>query len=132
MRRKRVGKAAIVFVALLVIVTAASVTAQGPYPVPRPPAPQQAHPPPPQVPQQPLEYAFRPELTNPEYGECLTLEKNWRDCWNRYYQLWQQTRMANPADPYYQMMIYQAQQLKMQLDIAWQAFSSKCIYFPRR
>jgi outer membrane biosynthesis protein TonB len=27
----------------------------------------------------PSEYAFRPNLTNPEYGQCLNLEKRWQD-----------------------------------------------------
>jgi hypothetical protein len=132
MSGQRFGLTAITCVALVLIVFPMSVSAQAPYPMPGRPAPQPMPPPQPQMPQQPLEYAFRPELTNPEYGECLTLEKNWRDLWNRYYQLFQHTRTANPADPHYQTFIYQAQQLKMQLDIAWQAFSSKCIYFPRR
>ncbi len=132
MGSKRFGAATITFVVLVLIIFPVSVFAQAPYPVPGAPVPPPAVPPQPQVPQQSTEYAFRPELTNPEYGECLTLEKNWRGLWERYHQLYQQTRTTNPADPYYQMMIYQARQLRMQLDIAWQAFSSKCIYFPRR
>lgn len=86
----------------------------------------------PQQPRQPQEYAFRPDLSNPEYGECLQLEKNWKALWERYAQMYQQTRWIYPGNPQYAQTTYYLQQLKMQLDGAWYAFSSRCIYFPRR
>lgn len=89
--------------------------------------------PPRQVPgpqQQPTEYAFRPDLTNPEFGQCLNLEKTWRDLWQRYAQGYQQARMMNPSDPRYAQMTYYLGNLKQQLDAAWQNFSGRCVYFP--
>jgi len=90
--------------------------------------------PPASQPQQPLEYAFRPDLTNPEYGECLRLEKNWQALWQRYAQAYQQFMMMRPNDPQYRQMAAYAQGIKQQLDAAWNAFSGKCVYFspPRR
>src|SRR5271157_2435596 len=41
-------------------------------PAPGPPAQQQ---------QMPGEYAFRADLTNPQYGECLGLERTWQANW---------------------------------------------------
>ncbi len=100
-------------------------------PQPAPGAPVQ----PQQVPQQqdqPLEYAFRPDLTNPEFGMCLNLEKRWKDMWQRYYQLYSQARMTNPNDPQYAQLTYYARMVKSQLDAAWNDFSSRCVYFPNR
>lgn len=77
------------------------------------------------------EYVFRPELTNPEYGECLQLEKNWKSLWTNYAQVYEQTRWMPPNSPQYVQTTYYLQQLKMQLDAAWNTFS-KCIHFPRR
>jgi hypothetical protein len=88
-----------------------------------------------QIPQQQdqhLEYAFRPDLTNPEFGMCLNLEKQWKDMWQRYYQLYSQIRTMNPNDPQYAQVTYYARMLKSQLDAAWNDFSSKCVYFPKR
>lgn len=83
--------------------------------------------------QQPTqEYAFRPELTNPEYGECLQLEKHWKELSNSYAHYYQQARMMHPGNPQYPQMTNFLQQMKMQLDAAWNNFSSRCIYFPRR
>jgi hypothetical protein len=79
-----------------------------------------------------LEYAFRPDLTNPEFGMCLQLEKNWKGLWERYYQLYHQARMMNPNDPQYAQLAYYLNVLKSQLDTAWYEFSSRCVYFPRR
>ncbi len=118
----------------LTLVAAVTVvaSAQAPYPAPqltRPPVqPGQTAP----GPQQPLEYAFRPDLTNPQYGECLGLEKNWKMLWQQYAQAYQQAQMMNPRDPQYAQMSYYLRNLKTQLDTAWQNFSSKCVYFPRR
>jgi len=82
--------------------------------------------------QQPLEYAFRPDLSNPEFGMCLKLEKNWKALWDNYYQLYHQIRMMSPQDPRYGQMTYYANMVKSQLDSAWHDFSSKCVYFPQR
>ena len=86
----------------------------------------------PQQQNQPLEYAFRPDLTNPEYGQCLNLEKQWKALWQRYYQIYSQVRMMNPNDPQYAQVTYYARMVKSQLDAAWNHFSSKCVYFPKR
>ena len=122
-----------VVIALSALVLPLVVCAQAPYPVqpgvpPAAPAPQ-----PTQIPQQqPTEYAFRPDLTNPQYGECLGLEKQWQTLWQNYYQLYYQHRMMNPNDPAYSQLTYHVRTLKQQLDNAWQQFSSQCIYFPTR
>jgi hypothetical protein len=108
---------------------------QAPYSAQRPvapgPAPSQPMPQAPQQ-QQPLEYAFRPDLTNPEYGECLRMEKNWQALWQRYAQAYQQFMMMRPTDPQYRQMAVYAQGIKQQLDAAWNAFSGRCVYFPQR
>jgi hypothetical protein len=118
----------LLFVAAAVLVA----SAQAPYPAPppMPPPPGQPGQPAP-GPQQPLEYAFRPDLTNPQYGECLNLEKNWKMLWQQYAQAYQQARWMNPRDPQYAQMSYYLRNLKTQLDAAWQNFSSRCVYFPR-
>jgi hypothetical protein len=85
-----------------------------------------------QQPQQPLEYAFRPNLSNPEYGECLNLEKSWKNLWQTYYQLYNQTRMMNSSDPQYAQMANYVNHMKMRLDAAWADFSGRCVYFPNR
>ncbi len=112
-------------------------------PQPQYPAPQQQYGPPQQpqyrgpqyAPQQPsgqppLEYAFRPDLTNPQYGECLQLEKNWRALAERYYQLYSQAR-AMQNHPGYAQMTWRLRTLRGQMDAAWQTFSSRCVYFPQ-
>lgn len=87
----------------------------------------------PQAPgQQPLEYAFRPDLTNPEYGECLQLERNWQNLYQKYYQMYSYVRTMSPGDPQYAQTAYYVQHLKSQLDTAWNTFSNRCVYFPRR
>lgn len=80
--------------------------------------------------QPPLEYAFRPDLTNPQYGECLRMEKNWRALWERYYQLYSQA-LAMRNHPGYAQMTWRLQTLRRQLDAAWQTFSSQCVYYPQ-
>jgi len=120
----------------LVLVTLVSYgVAQAPpgYPMTVPPGP--AAPPggPPggQAPRQGgLQYAFRPDLSNPQYGECLNLERNWQHLWHTYNQLYHYAMMMNQRDPNYVQMTYQLRDLKLQLDAAWHAFSSRCIYFP--
>lgn len=123
----------IAIILLLVVAAVAVVSAQGPYPAPPPtPLPPPAQPGQPAPgPQQPLEYAFRPDLTNPQFGECLNLEKNWKMLWQQYAQAYQQARWMNPQDPQYAQMSYYLRNLKNQLDAAWQNFSSRCVYFPR-
>ena len=131
----------VIILAVVLALVPASAWSQAPYP-PQQPYPGQAPmapvgPPlqqqPPAVQQeQPLEYAFRPDLSNPEYGECLRLEKNWRGLWQRYAQIYQQVRYMNPNDPQYRQMASYAQNMKQQLDSAWNDFSGKCIYFPSR
>ncbi len=110
----------------------------GPQPAPQGrPAPQYRHPAPARPPQQSqqggqqrYEYAFRPELTNPEYGQCLGLEKNWKNLWQQYAQGYRQAQMLNPQDPRYAQMSYYLVDLKRRLDAAWYQFSIRCIYFP--
>jgi hypothetical protein len=89
----------------------------------------------PQVPasqrQQPQEYAFRPNLTNQEYGECLGLERNWKNLWQQYAQSYQQAQYMSPSDPRYAQMSNYLLGLRGQLDAAWNAFT-KCIYFRSR
>ncbi len=83
-------------------------------------------------PQMPREYAFRPDLTNPQYGECLGLERNWQGLWQRYAMEYQRAMAMNPRSPEYAEMTRYMQGLKQQLDQAWNIFSSRCIYFPTR
>ncbi|HMK35127.1 MAG TPA: hypothetical protein VK463_08675 [Desulfomonilaceae bacterium] len=121
------------------LVVAPACPAQVPYgqppapmgqPIPgRPPGPQQQSQ---QQFQQPSAYAFRPDLTNPQFGECLNLEKTWKALWQRYAQEYQRFRMMNPRDAQYQQMALYLQGLKRQLDVAWDTFSSRCVYFPRQ
>jgi hypothetical protein len=110
---------------------------QAPYPMQAPQAPEgpppQAGPPgAPQEQQRPLEYAFRPDLTNPEYGECLQLEKSWQALWQSYAQAYQTIMSMSPQHPQYQQMAAYVNNLKSRLDTAWNTFSSKCVYFPPR
>jgi hypothetical protein len=124
-------KTILIFLTFLLAAIPVGITAQGPYPGPPPPAqpmgpPQQG--PAPQ--QQPSEYAFRPNLTNPEFGECLQLEKAWQATWQRYAQEYQRFRWMNPSDPQYAQMTYYLRTLKQQLDATWQNFSGRCVYFP--
>lgn len=86
-----------------------------------------------QPPQQiPSEYAYKPNLSNPEFGECLQLERNWKTLWNSYYQAYYHAQSMRPSDPQYQQMAAYVNNLRYQLDAAWSNFSQKCIYFPRR
>lgn len=130
----------IFFVISMILLSAPSAESQIPHApqIPAPtapgvqyaPGPQQA--PPQAQQQQPLEYAFRPNLTNPEYGECLNLEKSWQAIWSRYYQEYQRMASMNQNDPQYQQMTFYLQTMKRQLDAAWNNFSSRCVYFPQR
>ena len=90
-------------------------------PAPGPPAQRQ---------QMPREYAFRPDLTNPQYGECLELESIWQTRWHRYAYEYQRAMMMNPKDPIYPQMTWYMHGLKQQLDQSWAIFCSKCIYYP--
>lgn len=120
-----------VFWVMLAVIPCTGWT-QAQYPPQAGPPPGAYGPPPAQVPQQPLEYAFRPDLTNPEYGQCLQMEKYWQNLWQQYYQIYQRHRMTNPSDPAYAQLTWQAGNVKQQLDAAWNDFSSRCIYFPSR
>lgn len=128
--------------AILMIGLCVLSPAQGPY-APQAPEPPQAiplgprtapPPPPPQTGQgeKSLEYAFRPELTNDEYGRCLKMEKHWKSLWQRYYDYYRQFAYGNPEDPSYAQAGYHLNQLKQELDGAWNAFSGQCVYFPAR
>jgi hypothetical protein len=126
-------KTTLILLIFLLIAIPAGISAQAPYPAQsRPTQPMQ---PPQQVPgaqqQQPAEYAFRPDLTNPEFGECLNLEKTWQAAWQRYVQEYQRVRWMNSRDPQYAQMTYYLRTLKQQLDAAWQNFSGRCVYFPK-
>jgi hypothetical protein len=129
---RRVNLAAFL-VAAFVLSVASATCAQGPYypPAPgmQPPVPgQQAAP----GPQQPTEYAFRPDLTNPQYGECLGLERNWQELSQRYAMEYQRAAAMNPRSPEYAQMTRYMQGLRQQVDQAWNIFSSKCIYYRTR
>jgi hypothetical protein len=82
--------------------------------------------------QQPMRYAFRPELSNQQYGECLGLERNWKNLWQQYAQGYRQAQSMNTSDPRYVQMTYYLANLRSQVDAAWNAFSGKCIYFRSR
>jgi hypothetical protein len=127
------GTAILVVTALFSIVLLVVDFSCAQYPAPPLQGPPMGAPPPPnQQAQQPIEYAFRPNLSNPEYGECLNLEKRWKNLWQTYYQLYNQTRMMNPSDPQYAQMANYVNHMKRQLDAAWADFSGRCVYFPNR
>ena len=122
---------------MLMALAADAVRSQPPYPAQPPqapmgPGPQGAPPGAPQQMQRPLEYAFRPDLTNPEYGECLQLERSWKALWQSYAQAYQTAVNMSPQHPQYQQMAGYVNSLKARLDVAWNEFSSKCVYFPSR
>lgn len=143
-----------VALATLFMIAPATIYAQAPYPPQAPMAPAQPGPQPQYSPQrqpqmqpqqapqgqqaqppgqsQQGEYAFRPNLTNPEYGECLNLEKNWQGLWRRYAEMYEGARWMSPQDPQYAQTAWYLQHLKSQMDAAWYTFSSRCVYFPQR
>jgi hypothetical protein len=126
------GKSAIIVLSAILLV---SLSAWGQVPFPpqqpmMPPGPPMQQPP--QAVQQPGEYAFRPDLTNPQFGECLNLEKQWKMLYQHYVQEYQRAQMMNPRDPNFGLVTRQMQNLKYQLDNAWNQFSSRCVYFPRQ
>ncbi len=121
----------ILMMSLLSAVCMSLSYAQAPYP-PQVPSPyqqpmQQPTPAGPQAGTRPLEYAFKPDLTNPQYGECLQLEKNWKNLYLQYYRFYEQARMGQAYGDY----TYQINALRSQMDAAWNTFSGKCIYFPK-
>ncbi len=123
-------KTALIFLIFLLSAIPVAVLGQAPFPGQFPPAQPMGPPQQVQGQQQPTEYAFRPDLTNPEFGECLNLEKIWRAAWQRYAQEYQRARMMSPSDPQYPQMSYYLRNLKQQLDTTWQTFSGRCVYFP--
>ena len=104
------------------------------YPQPQPAQPMQPPAPgPPAQQQQALrDYAFRGDLTSPQYGECLEMERIWQANWHRYAAEYRQAMTMNPGDPNYPQMTRYIQGLKQQLDQSWNIFCSKCVYFPTR
>jgi hypothetical protein len=76
-----------------------------------------------------VQYAFRPDLSNPEYGQCLQMEKQWKALYQRYYQEYERIRLYG-----YQQGDSGAylQSLRQQMDAAWNNFSSRCVYFPKQ
>ena len=104
------------------------------YPQPQPPQTMQPLTPGPPGQQGPTtgEYAFRGDLTNPQYGECLQLERIWQGNWYRYAAEYQRAVMMNPKDPNFPEMTRYIQGLKQQLDQSWNIFCGKCVYFPSR
>ncbi len=101
------------------------------YPQPAPGQPVQPTAPPSALQQpMPAEYAFRGDLTNDQYGECLGLERTWQANWHRYAYEYQRAMMVSNKDPIYPQITWYVQGIKQQLDQSWNAFSSKCIYFP--
>jgi hypothetical protein len=133
---------AIAFTAIVIVGVSVLTFAQWPNAPQAPEPPQVAPPgsrqapPPPQSggvrQERPLEYAFRPELTNEEYGRCLKMEKHWKGLWQRYYDYYRQFAYASSQDPSYAQASYHLNQLKQELDAAWNAFSGQCVYFPAR
>ncbi|MEJ2717608.1 MAG: hypothetical protein P8182_10780 [Deltaproteobacteria bacterium] len=128
-----------VLILLIIVIMPATLWSQGPYtpqgryPPQGPPPPGAQAPPPARMPQQqPLEYAFRPDLTNPQFGQCLQLESQWKALYQQYYQQYQRARSINPRDPAYARYTYYLRDLKRQLDAAWNNFSGRCVYFPAR
>ncbi len=77
-------------------------------------------------------YAFKPDLTNAQYGRCLSMERHWKNLWQQYNEGYNNARQMYPADPRLTELSYHLANLKQQLDAAWQQFSSECIYFPQR
>ncbi len=137
-----VRKTTIVLLVSIVSILPIAAEAQQPYPgqMPAPhgppPAPGQ-----PQAPsrqqmpgqqQMPAEYAFRPDLTNPEYGRCLNLEKHWKNMWQMYAHQYQVFRSMGPRDPRAVRLSYFLRDLRGKLDAAWENFSRACVYFPRQ
>jgi hypothetical protein len=60
------------------------------------------------------------------------MEKNWHALYQQYYQYYQGFQRMARNDPKTMEMSYFLNSLKSQLDAAWQNFSSRCIYFPKR
>lgn len=79
-----------------------------------------------------LEYAFRPNLTNPEYGQCLKMEQHFQGLYNQYTQLYNQYTVTPTSHPNYAQLANHLNQLRVQLENAWQTFAAQCIYFPSR
>ncbi len=104
---------------------------QGGQPQVQPPSTAQA---PPQQQGAGLAYAFRPDLTNAQYGRCLGLEKQWKTLWHQYNEAYQNAVQMYPGDPRWNQVTQYMANLKQQLDAAWHQFSSQCIYFrePKR
>ena len=102
------------------------------YPQTVPAQPMQQPAPGPPAQQQLPEYAFRGDLSNQQYGECLGLERTWQANWYRYATEYQRAMMVSTKDPIYPQMTWYIQGLKQQLDQSWNNFSSKCVYFPTR
>ncbi|MEW6349798.1 MAG: hypothetical protein AB1646_12100 [Thermodesulfobacteriota bacterium] len=104
---------------------------QGVQPQAQPPLPPQAPPP-----QQGagFAYTFRPDLTNPQFGQCLGLEKQWKGLWQQYYEAYQNATQMYPGDPRWAQVTHYLANLKQQLDAAWHQFSSQCVQFrePKR
>jgi len=124
-------KASLILVAIMFAAAPFDLLAQAPFPGQPPPAQPMGPPQPVPAPQQqPAQYAFRPDLTNPEFGECLNLEKVWQAAWQHYAQEYQRARMMNPRDPQYMQMTFYLRNLKQQLDATWKTFSGRCVYFP--
>ena len=130
---KRRGFVCCGLLCLFLAVVSSDGWAQAQYPPQTGPPPGGPPPPMRQAPQdRPAEYAFRPDLTNPQYGKCLQMEKQWQQLWQQYYQQYYQHRNMNPADPSYAQLTWHLQNLRQQLDAAWSQFSSQCIYFRTR
>ena len=134
---KWISCVAAIVLALIVPNLPVPAAAQNPY-VPQGPV----SPPPGTMPQQmpqpqsqgqgPLLYDFRPGMSNPQYGRCLWLEKNWKTLWQRYEAGYRQAQSVNPQDPRYAEIARDLANLKQQLDAAWQTLTDECIYFPDR
>ncbi len=75
-------------------------------------------------------YAYRPDLTNPQYGQCLKMEEQYWKMWEEYNQLYQTANTMYPGDPRYARITRYLQGLSQRMNQAWSAFSSRCIYFP--
>jgi hypothetical protein len=81
--------------------------------------------------QMPLQYSFRPNLSNPEYGECLGLEKRWKELHTQYATEYERARYVRPGSTNFNNYMIYIQNLRYEAEKAWMNFSSRCVYFPR-
>ncbi len=77
-----------------------------------------------------LRYAFRPDLNNYQYGQCLTMERQYMEMWHQYREAYMKITMMGQRHPMYGALTQQIQAMKQQMDTLWNNFSGTCIYYP--